>query len=115
MYAQLISFTANNDEHGGLYNAIKTIKLNEKHEVGEIINDYWLVLNEPEIIVEDEPYEPKYFYEKGDYIRVADIRLYTQFSTDKKFDNREDMRWLQTECLMSHNKIIVVHGYEYIG
>ena len=113
MYAQLIGFTINNDNpEEVLNNAIKLVKLNEKHEVGEIIEDYWLIISDPEIIVADEPYEPKYFYEKGDYVRVADIRFYKQFSTDKDYNDRKDMRWLQTKA---NDKMVKVYRYEYIG
>ena len=112
MYAQLVGFTANNDDPEGIYNAVKSIKLNEKHEVGEIIDDYWLILSEPEIIVADKPYELKYFYEKDNYVRVADIRVYKQFSTDKDYNDRKDIRWLQTKM---NDKMVKVYRYEYIG
>jgi hypothetical protein len=72
--------------------ATDVMQLDRDTEVGEIINNYWLIVNS------HYPFgNPVYEYPKGQYVKVKDIRRFDVFVTDFNYDGREDLIKLRTQ------------------
>lgn len=63
------------------YYAISVKQLSEPHEAGEILDNYWLIVN-----CDYDSLEGK--YQTGDFVKVIDIRFIDIFVTDVELDNK---------------------------
>lgn len=91
--------------------AVNCIQLKETHEIGEIINDFWLICNDGRL-------NAIFKCKKGDYVKIIDIRYFDVFGTDMNYDDRKDLRKLKTEQKRYINNGIDSHSianiYGYI-
>jgi hypothetical protein len=71
-------------------NGYDCIQLTESHEAGELINEHWLIVN-----CDFEGF--KGVYESGLYVKIIDIRFLDIFATDINYDNRKDLKKVNTE------------------
>jgi hypothetical protein len=100
--------------------AYNVIQLKEPHEAGEIINNHWLICNNG--LVNDTGK-----YEKGYYVKVANLNLVDIFATDINYDDRKDLEKYNTEIIsgikvnvyrtqmpFSRNEMITEHNEKLI-
>ena len=99
-----------NYDDNSLENAIDVIQIDEAHEVGEIINDYWLIVNC------ETPWSnaPIFKYEKGEYVKAIDIRCFDVFATDKNYNDRKDLTLYGAESKLYFGNQVVVNVYGLI-
>lgn len=93
--------------------AFKTIQLKERHEAGEIIDNYYLISNEG--IYTNTNYTEKYKFKSGYYVKGIDIRYFDIFETDINYDNRQDLRKIGLKTRRFNNQNVKTNLYSYIG
>lgn len=87
-------------------NAFKGIRIEKPCEVEEIINDYLLICN--------DRFNLKFKYDKGNHVKVIDIRYFDLFATDMNYDDRKDLEKINIGKVHYDKKDINVNIYRYI-
>ena len=88
MIGQVVKFKYSVENTEMLKRAYDVVQLSEPHEAGEIINDYWLILN-------SEFGDFKGKYEAGYYVKIIDLNFCDIIETDIDH-NRSDLRKINT-------------------
>jgi len=78
----------------------RIIQLSEDKESGEIIDNYYLVLDTGKHL-------------SGRYVRTIDIRALEVFSTDINYDDRVDLIKLSDRHILISSKDIILKSYMY--
>ena len=81
--------------------------LKEDRECGEIINDYYLIIDG------SSPFDETLTltYKKGDCVLTVDIRCLDIFSTDINYDNRSDLSKMKTETFCFTQSLLFELNY----
>jgi hypothetical protein len=109
MIGNWIKYSSEHSLNGDMHpDSIEVIKLTEPHEIGEIINDYWLILS-------GAKKTDNGIYETGTYVRIIDIRYLDIFETDLNYDYRNDLRKYAIEKIVFNNHIVTANRYKFIG
>ena len=87
--------------------AFSCIQIKETHEVGEIINNYQLILN--------NIYDEKFIYNAGELVKIIDVRFLDEFETDMNYDRRKDFIKLGMFKTRGYDKECHVNTYGYIS
>jgi hypothetical protein len=85
------------------------VQLQEPHEVGDIINEYWLILES------GCPFGQRYDYkcEIGQHVLTVDIRRIDIFSTDRDYDKRTDLLLINTQQRFYGREPLRMRLYHY--
>ena len=89
---------------GSLDRAFDIVQINEPHEVGEIINGYWLIVNS----------DATYQYNSGQYVKVINLKYFDLVATDINHDSTGYLVKLGTEKQLHCNKEITVNIYKVL-
>jgi hypothetical protein len=97
MNGEIIAIKSNCCSNGNIKEEfIDVIQINEPHECGEILNDYFLILNSDIFFDNNFSLEKSRKYKAGDYVKVVYIKALDQFISDIDYSSRNDLRLLQT-------------------
>ena len=88
MIGQVVKFNRETENNEIFQSIFEAIQLQEPHEAGEIINDYWLILN-------SEFGDFKGKYEAGYYVKIVNLKFCDIIETDIDH-NRSDLRKINT-------------------
>jgi hypothetical protein len=111
MIGQVTKFKFSIEDSKMLQKAYDVIQLTEPHEAGEIINDNWMILNDNVIIVDSDCEENKGKYSAGYYVKIVDLRFCDIIETDINYDNRNDLRKINTKTIFVSNEVKTVNVY----